>query len=227
MRRAAVAFAAVCVAGLAALAAVGASRGSDLVYQTGAQVSVPVATLGSGDRTCQSPYLVPHGESFDTVRLSVVTSGRPGAPLRVAVLDDGREIASGRLPGRYPDYAREPRHDVRVGRVQTRDALRICIENEGGPRVGVLGQPGFASPHTRATVNGRPIDDALALSLRTGERSLLAQLPDMARRAAVFRAGWVTPGVYWVLGLLLLVGAPLLLARGIAQAAKEDGDARA
>ena len=57
----------------------------------------------------------------------------------------------------------------------------------------------------------------------TEERSLLALLPDMAERAALFRAGWISPAVYLVLGLLILVGAPLLLARGLARAAAEDG----
>ena len=229
MRSGAVAFAVVFAVGLAALAAVGLTRSSDLVYSTGVLPGAPAAQLTSGNRACQGPYYLPSGESFDRVAFSLSTEGRRGAPIRVVVsdADSGRELATGRLPGGYPDFAQAPRHVVEVGSVESNDPLEICLVHERGARVAVLGQPGFASPHTRATVDGKPIDNALALTLRTSDRSLLALLPDMAERAARFRAGWITPAVYAILALLLLAGAPVLLARGIARAAAEDRDARA
>jgi hypothetical protein len=223
MRRAAVAFGLVFAAGVVALAVAGLTRGSDLVYSPGALASTPVAQLGTGDRACEGRYRVPSGEPFDRVAFSLGTNGSPGAPIRVEVLDGGRAVATGRLPGGYPDATR---HVVRVGRVETGAPLQICLVQEGGPRVIVYGQADFAAPSTTATLNGKPIGADMAITLHTRERSLLALLPDMAARAARFRAGWITPVVYAILGLLVLVGAPLLLARGLARAAAEDGDAR-
>ena len=224
MRRGMLAFAAVFAAGLVLLIVLGVTRKSDLVYSTGAQVSTPVAILQDGDRACQEPYLLPSGSSFDRVAFSTTTYGRRGAPLRVEVIDvdSRRRLASGTLDAGYPDYAQAPQHIVRVGRVATSRPLRVCFVSTGGPRVGLLGQPGFVSPHTHVTFNGRPSAVALAVTLRTEPRSLLALIPDMFERAARFRAGWVTPAAYWVLGVLLLVAAPVLLARGIARAAAED-----
>ena len=221
MRRAVVAFAAVFLLGLAGLAVAGATRGSGLVYSTGAQASGPVAALTPGDRACQGPYLVPSGETFDRIGLWLGTYGKTGAPVHVVVreADGGREIAAGDQAGGYADNSE---HVVPVGRVDTSAALEVCITNEGDVPVGVLGQPGLAAPQTTAEVNGKALPIAMALTLRTRERSLIALLPDMAERAATFRAGWVTPAVYAILAVLVLVAAPLLLARGIGRAAEED-----
>ena len=86
----------------------------------------------------------------------------------------------------------------------------------------IVGSIGIASPPTSGTLNGKPIDKDLTVDLRTEERPLLAWLPDMAERASVFRAGWVSPVVYLLLGLGIVVVAPVLLARGIARAAAAD-----
>ena len=86
------------------------------------------------------------------------------------------------------------------------------------------GQPGIAAPRSRATVDGRPVEFDVALELRREPRSLIALLPKMAERAGLFRAGWVTPLTYLALVAALLVGAPVLLARGLGRAATADED---
>jgi hypothetical protein len=228
MRSAALGFAAVFVAGLVALVAVGLGQRSSLVYSDGVKPAVPAATLTTGDRACQAPILPPSDAAFDRVGFLLGTFAQPGSPVRVEVLDAGtnRRLAVGELPGGYGDYdAAHPReHVVAVGRVKTAAPLRLCVVNEGGRPVSVIGQAGIASPTTSATLSGEPLPTDLTFNLRADDRSLLALLPDVADRAARFRAGWVSPLVYLVLGLLILVGAPLLLARGVARAAREHAE---
>ena len=223
MRRAAAGFAVVFALGVIALVVTGIARGSSLVYSPGVVASVPI-DVPAGQRACQAPIRLPEGASFDRIAFSVGTYGRPGPPIRVEVRDDrgGSRLATGQLEGGYGDLDAVPEHVVPVGRVDSDAPLRICLVNQGSRKLAILGQPGVASPRTAATVGGTAIDSDLAVTLRTGERSLLSLLPEMAERAALFRAGWVTPAVYAVLGLLILVGAPLLLARGIARAARDD-----
>ena len=206
-------FAVVFLVGLAAVAVVGLIERSSLVYSDGVNRAVVAAELETGDRACQAPMRVPAGATFDHVGFQAVTYGMPGPPLRVEVLDDasGDRLAVGRLDAGYPDLAQR---SVEVGRVRTDDALRVCFVNEGAGTVAIIGQIGIASPPTSGTLNGTPIDKDLTVSLRTDERSLLAWLPDMAERASVFRAGWVSPVVYLLLGLGIVVVAPVLLARG-------------
>jgi hypothetical protein len=205
--------------GFAGLLALGLARTSDLVYSPGVTPQVAVLPLQAGQEACQGPLRVPDGAAFDRVAFTLGTYFKPGPRMRVTVVGHGGAILSlGELPAGYADISRVPVHDVRIRRVQTREPIHICLANRGNRPVAVYGQAGIASPRTSATVDGRPVDPDLAITLRGPERSLIALLPTMADRAALFRAGWVTPGVYLVLALLLVIGAPLVLARGLAAA---------
>jgi hypothetical protein len=94
--------------------------------------------------------------------------------------------------------------------------------NQGARPVGVIGQVGVASPPTSATLNGAPLETDMTFNLRSGGSSLAALLPQIAERASRFRAGWVSPVLYLLLALGILVVAPLLLARGLARADAAD-----
>jgi hypothetical protein len=217
-------FVVVLAVGLVAVVALAFTQRSSLVYSLGVNPSLQAAQLDRGKPVCQGPIRVPHGQAFDRVGfLLTAPSGKP--PVRVEV----RESATGRVLGRgrlesyenfIPGHPRE--NVVEVGRIQTTAAVDLCLISEGDPAIVAIGQPGIASPTTSATIGGKRIPADLAFTLRTHERSLAALLPDIAKRAAVFRAGWVTPGVYLVLALLVLVGAPIVLARGLARAAADD-----
>jgi hypothetical protein len=224
MRSAAIAFSAVFALGAVVLVAAGLGQRSSLVYTLGVYPATVAADIDPGDRACQAPVRVPRGAAFDRVGFLVGTYDRAGPELRVQVFEDetGRRLGSGTLAGGYEDLDRTQEHVVPVGRVQTDEALRLCLVNEGRTRAGVIGQVGIASPPTSGTFNGKPIESDLTLNLRSGERSLLAWLPDIADRASRFRASWVTPLTYLLLAVGILVVAPLLLARGIARAAAAD-----
>jgi hypothetical protein len=224
MRKVWIGFAAVFAAGLAALAAVGLTEGSSLVYTPGVNPVTPVAVLGPDDQACQGPISVPDGTDFDRVGLTIGTYRQPGQPIRVNIVavPRGRVEASGHAAGGYGDVRPGRELVVPVGRVETEAPIRVCVTNEGDRKLALFGQAGIASPHTSGRLNGQPLKSDVALALRHDERSLLALAPDIARRASRFRAGWVGPVVYLVLALAILAGAPLLLARGIARAGAED-----
>lgn len=210
---------AVCLAGVLVL---GLTRTSDLVYSPGVVAGGPVAGVAGGQRACQAPIQLPDDTSFDRVAVTAGSAARPAPRLAVEVVD---AASSARLASGSAEVGAPAERVVRTGRVETADPLRICFANRDAGTITLYGQPGIASPRSSATVGGKPIDFDIAVELRTEPRSLVALLPTMAERASLFRAGWVTPVTYLVLGLLLLVGAPLALMRGIARAEREDGDA--
>jgi hypothetical protein len=218
------AFAVVFLAGLALLAVLGFTRGSGLVYSPGVSPQVPVTELPRDSRGCQGPMRSPDGAAFDRVALTVGVAGAPGPPVRIEVVDaeSRRVLGEGSLAGGYPGATEQV---VPVGEVRTDDALSVCLIP--GAKVAVLGQPGIASPETTATIDGVDSDVDFAFTLRSEERSLIASAPDIARRAALFRAGWISPAVYLLLALGVIVVAPLLLARGFGRAAAADRDASA
>jgi hypothetical protein len=221
-------FLAVLAVGLVALLAVGLTQQSSLVYSLGVNPALQAAQLARGTRACQGPVTPPNGTAFDRVGFIVTPVHGATPPVRVEVREagSGRVLGTGRLEGPYPTFRQtRPREQVvRVGRVETDAPLELCLVGDGDGSSIVIGQAGIASPNTSATLDGKPIPSDLTFDLRTGDRSLVAWLPDIADRASQFRAGWVTPGVYLVLALAILVGAPLLLARGIARADASDRD---
>ena len=223
--RSALGFAAVLAVGLLALAALALTTSTTRVYTLGVNPALAAAELGPGARACQAPVRVPRDVAFDRVGFLLGTYGEPGPAVEVEVRDDasGRRLAGGRLSAGYDDLDPDrTEHVVATGRVDTDDALRLCLVNDGDRPVAVIGQAGIASPTTSATLDGEPLANDLTFSFHADETSLLARLPDIAERAARFRAGWVGPLAYLALALAIVVGAPLLLARGISLAAAED-----
>jgi hypothetical protein len=221
MRSGVLGFVAVGAVGLLALVLVGLTQKTSLVYSLGVNPATTAATLQPGDRACQAPVRPPAGAAFDRVGFQLRTPNGAGPPVGVEVRSDatGRRLAEGRLE---PGYAGAGEQVVEVGRVHTDEPLRLCLVNDGDGPVTVVGQVGVASPPTSGSLNGKPISTDITFNLRSRDRSLLAALPDIADRAATFRAGAVSPLVYLLLAIAIVVGAPLLIVRGLRRAAAED-----
>jgi hypothetical protein len=209
--------------GLVALVAVGLGQKSSRVYTLGVNPALPAVALEHGDRACQVNVRPPTDEPFDRVGFLLGTSGKPGPEISVDVVDErsGQRLGTGRLAAGYPDLGSDQaEHVVPVRRIQTSEPVRLCLTNKGSNAVVAIGQVGVASPTTSGTINGEPLANDITFDLHGEERSLLARLPDIANRAARFRAGIVSPFMYLVLALAILVGAPLLLARSLARASR-------
>ena len=53
-------------------------------------------------------------------------------------------------------------------------------------------------------------------------RSLLARLPDAFTHASQFKPGWVGAWTFWALAALVLIAVPLLLARALSGALRDE-----
>ena len=197
-------------------------RDDRLAFTLGVTNGGPVAVLEPGSRVCQRDIPVPQGGGFDRVRLSLGTFERPGPPVAVTVRDTGgATIARGTLRGGYPDIASAPSHGVRVGEVGDERRIAVCVANEGHRKVAVYGNAGIASRTSSAVLDGKPQEYDLNLAFDTRERSIAAEWPAIADRAALFRAAWVGPWTYLVLALLVLVAVPVLLVRAVTTAERD------
>jgi hypothetical protein len=220
MRSPRLAFAAVFTLGLIALVIAGFARQSDLVYSPGVNPFSPILDVPAGKRACQGPLRSPNGDEFDRIGFTVTSLD---SPVRAQVIDtgSGRTLATGHLPAGGRGIA----HVVEVGSVRTSAPMQICLVNDGRKKLALYGQAGAASAYSIGTLNGKDTGFDFAYTLRREPRSIMSLLPTIADRAALFRAAWVTPAVYLVLALLIIVLAPLLLVRGLARAAAADRDA--
>jgi hypothetical protein len=90
---------------------------------------------------------------------------------------------------------------------------------------------GFVGVHptivtSSASLDGKdlPGRDIAIVFPRDKPKSALALVPEMFRRASLFRPGWLGAWTYWVLAALVLLAAPLLLARAASRAVDVDED---
>jgi len=213
MRSALIAFVAVLVAGLAVLAALALTHGSALVYTVGVQPQQAVAALNPEDVACQAPLVLPRDAAFERVAVYAVGSDR----IEVEVYEEGKRSPVRRgfaTPGPPPAAGTVPAL-VRADMPSLRPMapLTVCVTNRGREQTALWGTVDAASGDTSATLNAQPLGLDVAIDFEHAEEtSLLALAPEMAERASLFRARWLSPTAYAVIALLVLAAVPALLA---------------
>jgi hypothetical protein len=218
----AIAIAVMVLAGVLALAITGARKRTDLVFDTAVNAIYPVAPVKAGSTLCQYPFGAT--DTFDRVRFAAGTFGKPGPQLVVSVLDHftGAELARGEQPAGWVDKG-DPR-TVDVGTVKPGTQVDVCIHNRGRVTTyiygdyyhGEFGKGPLGVTPTNSTnsayVDGTMIEADTAMSLLSSEkRSALSRIPSILRHAATFKPPFVEPWLFWVLGGLILFGAPVAL----------------
>jgi hypothetical protein len=211
-----------------------------LQQRLGVLVQGAVATLAPGHRGCQGPIAL-----ADDTRAVEFNPGtphtEPGPAIDATVRDSYSQklLASGQLAAGFDP--RKPQTIELSPGLKANAIVDICFRNAGPgmtllfgdsevgnplfERAGVVGQHPSIST-SMASVDGQPLpsQDIAVVFPRQHAKSVLALVPQIFRRAALFRPGAVGPWVYWLLAALILVGAPLLLARALATASAEEDD---
>jgi hypothetical protein len=232
-RRAAIAMAVIVLAVVAGELVFAAGKKSDLVASTWVNPVVPVAPVKPGATVCQQPFGV--SETFDRVRFNAGTFGRPGPPLFVSVSDRGSgvELASGAVRPGWVDNGKV--QDVDVGSVKPGPEVSVCIRNGGHVTTyfygdyyhGAFGKGPLGVTPTNSTsvayIDSVPLEGDLAVWLHsTKEHSRLSWIPAMFRHAAAFKPPFVGAWTFWLLTLLLIVGAPLAMWSALKSAVRSD-----
>lgn len=209
----------VLAAGVIALVVSALTRDTTRAFTLGVSASSPIAPLKPRATVCQTPIDVAAGAGFDIVTMRIGTFGRPGSPLVVGVVDtSGRVVASGRIPGGYPDITQEPVERVRLDRTVDAPRIAVCVRNTGTRKVVLYGSVDYAARSSTAYLDRRPLHNDITLEFGREPRSMASLVPRMLARASLFRFSWLGPWAYVVLAALLLVAAPLLLLRAITTA---------
>jgi hypothetical protein len=218
-------FAVVVVVGVVAFALFVVLRQTPNAFTLGVHSGAAVAPLKAGQTVCQAPIDVPSGGGFDRVRVRIGTYGHAGPAVALTVRDaHGATVASGRLPGGYPDITgAHPTHtialDHRVAAGTT--GLSVCLKDAGPGRLGVYGNGDAAAAGSTAKVDGKAIIGAdVELVFERSSRSYASELGSILDRAVLFRSPRLSGALYFILLALLMAAA----IGGIAVALRGVGD---
>jgi hypothetical protein len=202
----------------------------------GVYVRTPVAALHPGDQACEGPVAL--AERISRVKFFPATPGfHPGPPIAITVRSSGshRRLATGSLAGGF--NAHEPQFADLGPAVAPEQLVDVCFRHAGTSGTLQLYGDRYSAEQGAGTPSSIPTNRNAVLSIngkQTGgdievifpyahPRSLASLLPRIIDRAAVWRPSWITPGVYWVLLALLVIGCPLLLTRALIASVRDDG----
>lgn len=198
----------VVIAGVA-LTTVAAKDQRGLVASLAVNPLAVVADVRPEEELCQGPIRV--SEPFARVRFQVGTYFRPGPALNVTIRKARSRtfLGRGHLAAGYPDLSRPA---VLVGEIPAGRRVDVCIENVGDRRAALFGSGGDQLPTTQVTLDGRQQVGELTMSFYTADRpSALEEVPEIFRRASLFRPGIVGEWTFWMLAFVLILAVPLLL----------------
>lgn len=175
-----------------------------------------VVTVEPGERLCVAGLAVPAG----TGGIRFVAFWTRGRPAFVVSM----QTSEGRRGGAVAPSESGDDVDLHFAELRSDAASvrgRVCIESRRAS-AGIGGTSGRAPDRPAPSLSGKPLDAQIALwylAPEGSDSSLLARLPDIARRAALFRPGIVAN---WWYGVALLI-VPLLWFCGLRLLARSAG----
>ncbi len=213
-------FAAVVLAGFVGVAASAAADQRVLAFTLGVVPQRATGPAENGKELCQAPIDVT--ETFDALRFRISSTGASGPPVdvRVRTVPGGRVLGSGQVPAGFKDES-DPL--VRVRPVVPAGArVAVCLRSLDRKRtIETWGDLGQATRASALSIGGRRTDKDMTLVFyRPRPASALSLLPTMIDRAALFRPAWLAAPVLVVLGLLVLVAVPALIALALMAAGR-------
>jgi hypothetical protein len=224
-------------AGVAALLVGRAGDERPLQQRLGVFVQGPVAPLSPGHVACQVPVGLVDRTPAITFNPGTPQS-QPGPAILVTLRDTrtGKIVASGRVAKGF-----DPRRaqTAKLSPAAPPSVVSVCFRTLGPGRVLLFGDSSVGGAiFERAQVKGKhptittsdavvdghrlPDKDIAMVFPRPQPKSVLAIVPEMFRRASLFRPGWLGAWTFWLLAALIVIGAPLLLARAVASAGDDE-----
>ncbi len=197
------------VAGVLVISLVVAYAVKPRAYVTGGNGVRPlslIATIPQGERLCASGVEVPAGTAG--IRFTMAPTEGP-ASARVTLERAGEVARTGTV-----DVGAFAPVTARFAPLTDEATTAVCVRARGGD-VAIAGAAPLQSNDRPLRLAGEPLEARLSMLFLPEEgarRSLAAQWPEVLERAALFRPGFVTPTVLW---LVLLVLLPVVLVASV------------
>jgi hypothetical protein len=179
----------------------------------------PAIDVPSGKTLCIPNLAIPAGTGrIELEFLGPAPRPRIDARLRTASAVQRTSTPGSPVAGKFDlTFARRPESPEAIEGI-------LCLTPRGSNAF-FGGVPGLQGDQTPVTLAGQEVPTRVALWYKppAGETTtLLAMLPELARRAALFRPGWVGPWTYWMLLCLVTPAVGYAALRLLARAAADQ-----
>ncbi|MBX5442629.1 MAG: hypothetical protein IRZ32_14020 [Solirubrobacteraceae bacterium] len=158
-----------------------------------------------------------HAERFS---FRVSTPFGPTPELRVTIRGGGYDYTATIPPGLQDGQAAEaaipaPLRDIPV---------EVCIRSRGEPLIGLYAANDRARSRSTAVIDGEDTNKSVWFSFEEPRWHAITERVGLTiDRMTVFRPGYVTRGLLWVLAALFVFGVPVAIVWAYVRALREDG----
>ncbi len=155
----------------------------------------------------------------ELIRFKVAVPDGVAPALSVHLKGDGYEYTAQIPPGLQDSQTAQapipaPPADVPV---------RVCIASQGAPAIGLFASSDRTRSRSIAHVDGKPMNKSVWFSFYEPQwRAISERVPLTIDRMTVFRPGYVTPWLLWIIAVLFLVGGPIGVVWALARALRDD-----
>jgi hypothetical protein len=158
-----------------------------------------------------------HGE---LIRFRVAVAEGVTPPLSVHLKGPGYEFTAQIPPGlQDTQTAQAP-----IPAPPTDVPVRVCIRSRGGPAIGLFASSDRARSRSIAHIDGTSTDKSVWFSFYEPRwRAISERVPLTIDRMTVFRPGYVTSWVLWIIAILFFVGGPIGVVWALVRALRDDG----
>jgi hypothetical protein len=102
--------------------------------------------------------------------------------------------------------------------------VRVCISNDGKTPIGLFASTDRTRSRSPTVIDGKTIYASVWFAFYEPRwRAISERVPLTIDRMTVFRPGYATPWVLWIIAVLFLVGVPIGVVWALVRALRDDG----
>jgi hypothetical protein len=160
--------------------------------------------LAPGHAVCFANAVMEHHSEQIRFTIGAATNGTP--PIDVRIQGAGYDYTA-KVPASVQQVQTV---QASVMSVPVDTPVRVCFQDRGDKPVSLFASSDRTRSRSVAEVDGTPTGKSVWFGFyEPAPRAITERLPATIDRMTVFRPGYVTPGVLWVLAVLLIVGVPV------------------
>jgi hypothetical protein len=153
------------------------------------------------------------------VRFTVSAPNAPTPQLTVHIKGDGYDTTAVIPPGLLDGQTAQ----APIPAPLTDKRVRVCIRNDGNTPTALFASTDRTRSRSIASIDGKSTNQSVWFAFYEPRwRAITERIPLTIKRMTVFRPGYVTTWLLWIITVLFLVGIPIAVVWALVRALRDD-----